>query len=749
VDQLIDHLFLTKGEGAQDLTISKNALDLKREQALAREMASPLGLSKEHWHLIFDTIACGVVLINSEIQIVEANRAARQILGVSFEAMQQYLFGPEHNVFTRPDGTPLPYEEFQTATVFRTGQAQHHALEGFLRPDGQLCWLQIDAAPICEAVGTVTYAVITFVDVTERVEAEKNIKVSEARFRALTEQSNDFTAIIDVEGRFQFVSSSFRRILGYEPGKLIGTSMFGLIHPEDLQRILTMFMEGLQTNIPLVQTECRILRADESWLTVESVVYNCLNDPAIRGIVITSHDITERVAMEETLRYQTQYDSLTGMLNGSRFMEVLEQETLIAYSEQRSMAVLVLDIDRFKDVNDTLGHHHGDLILQQVGMRLQQIVQAPDMVSRLGSDEFAILLLRAGEAEAEAVATAIRRSLEEPCMIDGHPVQIDVSIGGSLHPAHASDAITLLRRANTSMYIVKQAHDGYALFQSAFEHFNPHRLTLIAELRQAIANGELRLYYQPKIDLKSRAICSVEALVRWQHPSRGLVPPDQFIPLAEQTGLIGPLSHWVLEEAARQCGEWLRTGYKLSIAINLSAWNLRDVTLPNTIAALLEQYCIPARLLCIELTESAVMTDTHRSLDILAHIFALGVHISIDDFGTGYSSLAYLKQLPIDELKIDRSFVQQMNTSKADATIVRSTINLAHSFGLRVVAEGVEDVATLELLSTFHCDIAQGYYMSRPLPVAQLERWLGERARNQGGDKPSPYPATMWPASPV
>jgi diguanylate cyclase (GGDEF)-like protein/PAS domain S-box-containing protein len=734
VDQLIDHLFLMKDEVAPDLssTVTQNALDVTSERSgLACELAPSNDISKEHWHLIFDTIGCGVVLINSAGQIVEANRAAQQILGVSFEAMQQYLFESDNTVFRRPDGTPLPYEELQTATVFRTGEVQHHALEGFIRPDGQSRWLQIDAAPVREADGAITHAVITFLNVTERVEAERVIQISEARFRALTEQSNDFTAIIDAEGCFQYASSSFRRILGFEPEELIGSSVFVLLHPDDLLRMLIMFTEGLQANIPLVKAECRMCRADGSWLTVEAVSYNCLENPAIKGIVLTSRDITERVRMEEALRYQTQYDGLTGMPNSTQFIEMLEREVLTAQGEQRSMVVLVLDIDRFKDVNDTFGHQHGDILLQQVGMRLQQIVPAPDVVSRLSADEFAILLLQADEARAEAVASAINHALEEPCNVDGYPVQIDVSIGASLYPVHAHDAITLLRRADMTMYAVKQAHDGYALFQSVYEQYNPQRLTLISELRRAIAVGELRLYYQPKIDMKSRTVSSVEALIRWQHPSRGLIPPDQFIPLAEQTGLIRPLSHWVLEEAARQCSEWLRAGQKLRVAINLSAWNLRDATLPKTIAAMLEHYHLPPYMLCIELTESAVMTDTHRSLDILGQIFALGVHISIDDFGTGYSSLAYLKQLPIDELKIDRSFVQHMTTNNADATIVRSTINLAHSFGLRVVAEGVEDVATLELLATLHCDLAQGYYMSRPLPVEHLERWLSETAKSK------------------
>ncbi len=599
MDQLIDHPFLVEGEATEGYAFPQNVLHLTGEPGLVSGLTGLPGISKDYWHLIFDTIPCGVVLFNADIQILEANRAAEQILGMGSEAMQEYLFASGSSVFRRPDGSPLPYEELQVAIVFRTGQVQSRVLEGFIRPDGELRWIEVDAAPVCGADGAITHVVITFVDVTERVK------------------------------------------------------------------------------------------------------------------------------MEEALRYQTRYDGLTGLCNSANFIAMLEQETLIARDQQRSLAVLVLDIDRFKDINDTFGHQHGDLLLQQVAIRLQDIVHAPDLVARLSADEFAILLLDANEARAAAVASAIHGALEEPCMIEGYAVQIDASIGSSLYPAHAQDAVSLLRRADMTMYTVKQAHEGYGLFQSAFEQ-NPQRLTLISELRRAIAAGELVLYYQPKMELGSRTVKSVEALVRWQHPSRGMIPPDQFIPLAEQTGLIGPLSAWVLEEAARQCREWLRAGYRLSIAINLSAWNLRDTTLPQTIAGLLERYSIPPNLLCIELTESAVMTDARRSMDTLARIFAQGVHISIDDFGTGYSSLSYLKQLPIDELKIDRSFVRQMTTNRADATIVRSTINLAHNFGLRVVAEGVEDVPTLELLSTFHCDLAQGYYMSRPLPVEQLERWLRE-----------------------
>jgi len=598
VDQLIDHLSLTEDEATQYINIAKSALDMTDERALARDLVHSMGPLKEHWHLIFDTIACGVLVFNALKQIVEINRAAQEILGGNLATMQQHLFASEHNVFQRPDGTPLPQEELMVSAVFRTGQAQQDVLEGIIRPDGQQRWLQVDAAPIRAEDGTITHAVITFVDVTERV------------------------------------------------------------------------------------------------------------------------------AMEEVLRYQTLYDGLTGMPNSTGFIEVLEQEVIAAQREQRTMAVLVMDIDRFKDVNDTFGHQHGDLLLQQVAIRLQRIVPAPDTVSRLNGDEFAILLLSGDEAKAQEVVSAIQHTLEEPCMVDGYPVQIDLSIGCSLYPAHSTEAITLLRRADMTMYTVKQTHAGYALFDGVFEQYDPRRLALIAELRHAIPAGELRLYYQPKLDLKTRSVSSVEALVRWQHPLYGLIPPDQFISLAEQTGLIKSLTYWVLEEAVRQSGEWLHSGHSLSVAVNLSAWNLRDVALPETIAALLERYNVPARSLCIELTESVMMTDMQRSLDILAQIFALGVYISIDDFGTGYSSLANLKHLQIDELKIDRSFVQQMSSSGSDACIVRSTVNLAHSFGMRVVAEGVEDNATLGLLSELHCDLAQGYFISRPLPTEQLASWL-------------------------
>jgi EAL domain-containing protein (putative c-di-GMP-specific phosphodiesterase class I) len=287
--------------------------------------------------------------------------------------------------------------------------------------------------------------------------------------------------------------------------------------------------------------------------------------------------------------------------------------------------------------------------------------------------------------------------------------------------------LTLLQRADVAMYTAKKGHEEYAFYDAQHDQYSPRRLALLGDLRKAIATQELRLYYQPKAGLETGLVTSVEALVRWQHPTHGFLPPDQFIPLAEQTGLIGPLTYWVVETALEQCRRWLDAGLDLGVAVNLSMWNLRDASLPDTIAGLLAHYRVPPHLLCVELTESAVMTDAEHALRVLDRLFALGVRVAIDDYGTGYASLSYLKHLPAHELKIDHAFVQHLTTEGADRAIVRSTVNMAHTLGMSVVAEGVEDQATWNLLATFGCDTAQGYYLSRPVSAQDLERWLDAR----------------------
>ena len=303
-------------------------------------------------------------------------------------------------------------------------------------------------------------------------------------------------------------------------------------------------------------------------------------------------------------------------------------------------------------------------------------------------------------------------------------MHIEASMGIALSSTHETDFATLFRQADVAMYIAKRKHNRYVFYRPELDPYTPRRLGLLGALRSAIADGELALYYQPQVDLQTGIIHSVEALMRWHHPDYGCVPPDQFILLAEQTGLIQPLSAWALETAIKQCADWLQRGMRLSMSVNLSTYNLHEADLPARIAYLLERYALPARYLCLEVTESAVMTDIEQALEILNTISEMGIKIAVDDFGTGYSSLAYLKRLPVNELKIDRIFVKQMITDRIDATIVHSTVRMARDLGLKVVAEGVEDQETANLLASYGCDCGQGYFWSPPLPGEELEEWL-------------------------
>ncbi len=438
------------------------------------------------------------------------------------------------------------------------------------------------------------------------------------------------------------------------------------------------------------------------------------------------HDVTARVQAEEAVRHQAQHDALTGLPNRTLLHERMGAALGDAPAVSRPLALLLLDLDRFKEVNDTFGHERGDALLRQVAERLRGVVRAGDTVARLGGDEFAVLLPGADAAGAVRVAADIRAALDTPLHVEMQVLRVGASIGIALGPAHGADGTTLLRRADVAMYAAKRGRTGHALYDPAQDQHSAERLVLVDELRAAIEGNALALHYQPQVDVASGRVCGVEALVRWPHPQRGLIPPDAFIPLAEQTGLIAPLTDWVLAEAVRQGRAWQRAGLLLAVSVNLSMWNLHDPALPDRVAGLLQDHGLSPAWLRLELTESALMADTDRTMDVLARLSALGLRLAVDDFGSGYSSLAYLKTLPVDELKIDKGFVRALATDATDAAIVASTVALGHALGLRVVAEGIENQATWELLAGMGCDVAQGYHIARPLPPDALARWLCE-----------------------
>ncbi len=418
------------------------------------------------------------------------------------------------------------------------------------------------------------------------------------------------------------------------------------------------------------------------------------------------------------------YDPLTSLPNRSLLHDRLAQAIAAAAREPAPLALLLMDLDGFKEVNDTFGHQAGDDVLAQVGARVREVMRASDTVARFGGDEFAILLPGADRACAAKISERLLRALERPFVIEGQDVEIGASIGAALYPDHGADGDRLMQRADLAMYSAKRALDSYEVYDAARDDDASRRLALMAELRQAIDRDELALHYQPIVRLDDRASVGVEALLRWNHPQRGLIPPADFIPAAERTGLIKPLTAWVLEAAVRQLAAWQRAGEPLAMSVNISMRNLVDPQLPELLERLLARYEARAALLTLEITESAITADEERAVKTVARLRRLGVRISIDDFGTGYSSLAYLTRLAPDEVKIDRSFVRDAASDTSRGAIVKASVELAHTLGCSVVAEGVEDEETLEHLAALGCDRAQGYHMSRPLPLPDLERWL-------------------------
>jgi diguanylate cyclase (GGDEF)-like protein len=448
------------------------------------------------------------------------------------------------------------------------------------------------------------------------------------------------------------------------------------------------------------------------------------------------HRMLERLAFTDTL---------TELPNRSHFHERLQQCTASVRAARNPFALFVMDLDRFKEVNDSFGHDIGDQLLKQVSTRLHGVLRRSDVfirldqetaakiedeiIARLGGDEFAAIVPGiADDKSAILIAQKFIKVMQQPFIVGMHRFNVGVSIGIALYPQHGVDPMTLLRQSDVAMYQAKQSKSGYAFFDSVRDHHKLQLLTLERDLRQAIENGGLELYYQPMVDIRTTKVSCVEALVRWRYPDLDLTSPDKFIHVAEQCGLIQPLTRWVFNRAVEQCAQWRRAGFLFDVSVNLSVMNLHEPDFVDYVMNTLRQWEVEPSWVSLEVTESAVMSDPNHALEVLSRLDAMGVRISIDDFGTGYSSLAYLKRLPVDEIKIDRSFVIDMKLDNNDAVIVRSTIDLAHNMSLRVVAEGVENPETLRLLTALGCDVVQGFFVSRPLPYDELIRWLSNSA---------------------
>jgi len=527
---------------------------------------------------------------------------------------------------------------------------------------------------------------------------------------------NSFDAVIQAsrDGTIEILNEAAQRMFGYPSPEAIGRFVGELVQPAEGSLVTKLtpdaFAPGPRTR------EAIGIRRDGSRFPIELRVGEIECDGSRRRVG-TLRDITDRRAHERALEHQARHDTLTGLPNRVMLREQVVRALNQAQRDGTQVGFLILDLDRFKEVNDTLGHHVGDLLLQQVGARLQSELRQSDTIARMGGDEFAVLLPGTDGETARDVARRLVASLAQPFDTQGLPLQIEASIGIAMFPEDGKDASDVIQRADVAMYVAKRERTGFAVYELGRDFNSVRHLTLNGELRKAIDEDHLILYYQPKISGKDGTIVGAEALVRWQHGLFGMIPPDDFIALAEHSGLIKPLTQWVLNEAMRQAAEWHRNGLPLPVAVNVSARNLLEKGMPEEVSRMLESNGLPPELLICEITESVIMEDRRRSLEAITELVRMGVTIAIDDFGTGYSSLAYLRQLPAAEIKIDKSFVMRMDRDMDDAVIVGSTIQMAHCLGLKVVAEGVESERIWCELLARGCDYGQGYYFSRPVPA--------------------------------
>ncbi len=450
-------------------------------------------------------------------------------------------------------------------------------------------------------------------------------------------------------------------------------------------------------------------------------------------VVSSFIDITARREAEHALREQALHDPLTQLPNRTLLHDRWDHAIEVARRGHEPLALMLLDLDHFKEANDTFGHPYGDLLLRAVARRIGAAVRASDTVGRLGGDEFAVLLPNTNEQGAQIAARKLLKALEEPFDIEDQVLEVTASIGIALYPRHGEDGSTLLRRADIAMYTAKRSGTGSTIYnyEDEVDENAPHRLAITAELRQAVDKHELALLYQPIIELSSGRVHQAEALLRWRHPTRGLVTPDRFMPAVERSGLIRPVFAFALASALEQCAAWRSAALDLRVAVNLSVRNLLDPGLVDAVSEAIQRSGITASWLTLEITESMLMVDPERSLKSLTRLRGMGISLSIDDFGTGYSSLAYLQRLPVYSVKIDQSFVRDMTVDVSSRAIVEATVDLAHRLGLKVVAEGVETQAEYEALRSMGCDHAQGYLLARPLAAASLAKWVTDRERGK------------------
>ena len=549
-------------------------------------------------------------------------------------------------------------------------------------------------------------------------------EASQRRLRSLVQNSTDVMTVVGEDLRVRWQAESILGALGLNAHAIVDEPILELVHPEDRSELARYFAASDGTRAMTL----RLRHTDGSFSPFDVVASDRRHDESVEGFVLNLRDATERVELERELRalaaqreHDANHDPLTGLANRRKLFARIESAIAEAKAGRLKLPLLLIDLDHFKELNDTLGHQAGDRLLQEIRPRLMAGVPEADLIARVGGDEFALLLPPGSTAEqAQRAAERLLREIEQPFRFQGLTLLVRASAGIAVFPEHGRDVESLMQRADIAMYSAKSRGVGFEVYSASRDGHSRARLALIGELPEAIESGQIVVHYQPKFNLVTGEIDGAEALVRWEHPQFGLLGPGAFIPLAEQTGLMRPLTLRVLDDAISQCAAWNAVGLKISVAVNLGAPNLLDLGLPTDVQTLLEKWDVEPALLHLEITETIVAADPVRVIEIMKALGALGIELSLDDFGTGSSSLAYLRELPVQELKIDKSFILGMDEDDEAATIVQTIVGLAHNLGLRAVAEGIETEETYRLLADGGCDYGQGFLMGRPMPAAEL-----------------------------
>lgn len=672
------------------------------------------------FHSVFVSLSEGVVVVDANGALIHHNPAAWRILGAWLETFSEPLSA------ISPEEDPRASLRALLSRALRCEEVDGY--EVFLpdAADGQ--WLNVSARPLPGDSGTITGGIMVVRDISASKRAELALRESEERYALAARGANDGLWDWDLRTNQIYYSPRWKSMLGYNEGELGSNpaEWFERVHPDDREQLEIRLRAHFRQLISHFQHEYRIRASDHSyrWMLCRGLAVWDENGTATR-IVGSQTDITDRKRAEERLLHDALHDGLTGLPNRMLFLDRLKHAIIHnRRNHDRSFAVMFLDLDRFKVINDSLGHGAGDVLLEVIARRLEENLRPGDTAARLGGDEFAILLEDIGDgAMALAIAERIQQVIATPVPIDEREMFTTASIGITLYQPGYDSATDMIRDADTAMYHAKMRGKACAvLFNPTMHAAAMEQLQLETALRWAIERDELRLHYQPIVDLRTQKIEGFEALVRWEHPQRGLLYPSEFITIAEETGLIVPIGWWVLREACRQVKIWEQTipgTENLWVTINLSARQLVQPEMTRIVMGTLAEFRLPAHALKIEITETALVNSNHETRERLASLRAAGVKICIDDFGTGYSSLSYLQRLPVDILKIDRSFVQGIEDTSSHGAIVSNIIALAHVLGLDTVAEGIETVAQLQRLRELHCTYGQGWLFSKPLSPAE------------------------------